>query len=121
MDEDNFHLMDNAKAVSTITGTVAMEAYARKKPVILFGRSLLEVEGVHIYQNMELLNMFIKRVHKNDVKIKNVIDSLTELCSKNNISGLDLSTREEINYYKYHGFEEKAHYDLLTEVLVNNN
>lgn len=35
---DSFTLMENALAVSTVTGTVGWEAAARKKPVIIFGR-----------------------------------------------------------------------------------
>lgn len=34
---DSFELMQNAKAVATITGTVGWEAMVRKKPVIVFG------------------------------------------------------------------------------------
>lgn len=36
-DVDSFTLMENALAVSTVTGTVGWEATARKKPVIIFG------------------------------------------------------------------------------------
>lgn len=36
-EEDTFSLIQHAKAVSTITGTVGWEAIVRKKPVIVFG------------------------------------------------------------------------------------
>lgn len=39
---DSFALMENAKAVSTITGTVGWEAMVRHKPVLLFGLAWYE-------------------------------------------------------------------------------
>lgn len=46
-DVDSFTLMENALAVSTVTGTVGWEATARKKPVIIFGRVWYErMKGV---------------------------------------------------------------------------
>jgi hypothetical protein len=46
-DVDSFTLMENALAVSTVTGTVGWEAAARKKPVIIFGRVWYErMKGV---------------------------------------------------------------------------
>jgi hypothetical protein len=121
MDEDNFKLIDNAKAISTITGNVALEAYIRKTPVILFGRSLLNLKGVHIVDNICQLENFITQVCNDEVKIENIVETLVELCSKNNISGLDLTSRENIDYHNFKGFQENAHYKLLEEVLINQN
>jgi hypothetical protein len=119
MDEDNFKLIDNAKAISTITGNVALEAYVRKIPVILFGRSLLNVEGVHVYKDISHLENFVNKVCDNKVKIENVIDNLVNLCLKNNISGLDLESRKDIDYHNFKDFQENAHFKLLTEVFIN--
>ena len=44
---DSFTLMENAMAVSTVTGTVGWESVVRKKPVIIFGRVWYEhMKGV---------------------------------------------------------------------------
>jgi hypothetical protein len=39
---DSFHLLANAKAVATISGTVGWEAMVRRKPVLVFGTSWYE-------------------------------------------------------------------------------
>ena len=38
--EDTFQLIENSKAVATVTGTVAWEAMLRKKPAIIFGKHI---------------------------------------------------------------------------------
>jgi hypothetical protein len=121
LDYDIFNLIDNAKAVSTITGNVAVESFTRKTPVILFGRSLLDVDGVHLYKDVNSLQIFINKVCNNEIKIENVVSTFVNLCSKNNISGLDLSSNEEIDYHNYKEFQENAHYKLLTEVLIKQS
>jgi len=118
MDIDNFELIDNAIAISTITGNVALEAYVRKVPVILFGRSLLKVEGVHVYKDTDLLEKFVNEVCENKIRIENVATNLKDLCINNSISGLDLKRRDQIDYHDFKGFQENAHYTLLTEVLT---
>jgi len=42
LNADSFHLISNAKAVATITGTVGWEAMVRGKPVLIFGLSWYE-------------------------------------------------------------------------------
>lgn len=116
---DSFHLIDHAKVVLSITGTVALESYIRKTPVVIFGRTLLHLKGVHSYKSIDSLKLFLEQALKNKVVIENVRDNLTDLCYKNNVSGLDLSTRDEVDYHNFYHIEEKAHFKLLTEVLVN--
>lgn len=116
---DSFKLIDNAKVVLNITGTVALESYVRKTPVILFGRSLLRLKGVHVYQNFKALQNFINDAFNDKIKIENIVDELTDLCSENNISGLDLSIKEDIDYYNFYRFEDQAHFKLLTKTLLN--
>jgi hypothetical protein len=49
---DTFTLIDNARAVATITGTVAIEALARGKPVICFGEAYYKhFAGVTSYRD----------------------------------------------------------------------
>jgi hypothetical protein len=118
LDVDNFELIDNAKAASSITATTtALESYGRQTPFILFGKSLFEAQGIHIYKDIKALQEFINRVCKDEVKINNVEETLVELCLKKSIAGIDLSSREDIDYYQYYDPEEQAHYKLLTEVL----
>jgi hypothetical protein len=121
MNYDIFNLIDHAKAVSTITGNVAVESFTRKTPVILFGRSLLDVDGVHLYKDVNSLQIFINKVFNNEINIEDVVSTFVNLCSKNNISGLDLSLNEEIDYHNFKGFQENAHYKLLTEVLIKQS
>jgi hypothetical protein len=50
---DTFTLIDNARAVATITGTVAIEALARGKPVICFGEAYYKhFAGVTTYRDI---------------------------------------------------------------------
>lgn len=50
---DTFKLIDNARAVATITGTVAIEALARGKPVICFGEAYYKhFAGVTTYRDI---------------------------------------------------------------------
>lgn len=50
---DTFTLIDNARAVATITGTVAIEALARGKPVICFGEAYYKhFSGVASYRDI---------------------------------------------------------------------
>jgi hypothetical protein len=50
---DTFTLIDNARAVATITGTVAIEALARGKPVICFGEAYYKhFAGVTSYRDI---------------------------------------------------------------------
>jgi len=56
LEANPFDLIDNSKAVATITGTVAWEAIIRKKPTIIFGFSWLEsYHGIKkIINNMDI-------------------------------------------------------------------
>jgi hypothetical protein len=105
-------------AVATITGTSAIEAYIRKTPVIVFGRNNLKVNGVHGFKTVDALSTFIKQVCENKIEIDNVVENLFNLCYKTSISGIPENTTEKIDYYHYKkGFQENAHYKLLSKVL----
>lgn len=120
LDVDNFELIDHAKAACSITATTTfLESYGRKTPFILFGKSLFDANGIHIYKDVDSLQKFIDEVLNNKVKIENVVETLVGMCANNSISGIDLSSREEIDYYNYYDPEEYAHYKLLTEVLFD--
>lgn len=113
---DNFQLMDHALAISSITGTVALEGYVRKKPVILFGRCVLQVEGVHGFSTMENLQSFVNEVVQGNIKIDNVVENLINLCKNGTFSGLDdeLPVVDYVNYRKY---RTNAHLQSLTLLL----
>jgi len=115
MHMDNFQLMDNALAVATITGTVALEGYVRKKPVILFGRSTLKVNGAHRFSTIDKLQEFVDAVVLGKVKIENVIANLVALCSKGSFSGLD-DEIPIIDYYTKRKYKQNAHLKSLTEL-----
>jgi hypothetical protein len=108
MNMDNFQLIDNALAVSTITGTVGLESYVRKKPVILFGRTVLNVPGVHAYKSISELRVFVDQVINQEIQIKAVIDNLVKLCANGTFSGLeDLDPVNSTHSNK--AYKEKAH------------
>jgi hypothetical protein len=113
---DNFQLMDNAMAVSTITGTVALEGYVRQKPVILFGRSTLKVEGAHGFTTIENLNKFVNKVIQGDIKINNVVENLVNLCAYGSFSGLD-DEFPVMDYYTKRKYKQNAHLRSLTALL----
>lgn len=119
MHTDNFDLMDNAKAVATITGTVAVEAYARKTPVIIFGRSHLNVPGAHPFQTIEQLQEFINQVVSGEVKIDNVVDALTQHCLANSVSGITTPVDVPLDYYLKNNYRDHAHFTLLEMLLLN--
>lgn len=123
MHMDNFQLMDHALAVSTITGTVALEGYIRKKPIILFGRSLLQVEGVHVFSAMKELRSFVIDTLHDRIKIDDVKNSLFEICKKGVFSGLD-DEYPILDFYTKRKYKMNAHLrslKVLLERLVNQN
>ena len=81
MDMDNFKLIDHAKAVSTITGTVGLESYVMKRPVILFGRSVLNLKGVHGFVSIDKLQIFVDDVIKGRIEISDVENNDPSLLS----------------------------------------
>jgi hypothetical protein len=120
MHVDNFQLMDNAKAVSTITGTVALEAYARKKPVIVFGKSNLNVHGAHAYHTMEKLQEFVRQVVEDKIQIENVVDTLTQHCLKKSVSGIETPIEVPLDYYLKNNYRDAAHFALLEMLLIKD-
>lgn len=117
---DNFQLMDHALAVSTITGTVALEGYVRKKPVILFGRFTLKLEGAHGFTTIDNLQAFVDRVVNKQIKINNVLENLVDLCAKGTFSGLD-DEFPIIDYATNRRYKQNAHLRSLTELLIHES
>lgn len=112
LEQDNFELVDNALAVCTITGTVGIEAFARKVPVIYFGVSWLLAKGVHVYKDMDGLVKFLSELIENKVELPvNVRDELVTAL-KYSVSGLD-DDLEQLDYYNFVPYEEKAHLFLI--------
>lgn len=122
LDEDTFALIDNSLFVSTITGTVGLQAYIRKKPVVYFGRSNLVVKGVHHFSTPGKLKTFIDRVCEEIEIVEDVHDNLINLCSNNCVSGIptDMSI-EEIDYHYVKDFQQSAHFKILSEILSKIN
>jgi hypothetical protein len=114
---DNFQLIDHSLAVATITGTAAVEAYIRKKPVIIFGLNNLSVEGVHSFNSIDEMQDFVNKVVNKSIEIDNVVENLFNLCVKKSASGMTKSLDDEIDYYLPYEYEEAAHYKLLSKLL----
>ena len=115
---NSFELIDHALGVATITGTSAIESYIRKKPVIVFGRNNLNVDGVHGFKNVEDLELFVRKVCEKKIQIDNVSENLYNMCVHSAMSGIPEDTTESVDYYTYKkSFQEIAHYKLLSQVL----
>lgn len=117
MDMDSFSLIDQAMAVSTIKGTVALEAYIRSKPVIVFGKTNLRLPGVHNFSNIYNLKKFIDDVVSNKVKVKNQMEELMASCLKTSISGITTRPEDTKDYSFTREVRENASYKLLTKLL----
>lgn len=114
---NSFQLIDNAIAVATITGTVALESYIRKKPAILFGRSNFYIDGVHVFTSINNLTIFLKNLFQGGVNINSINSELLSLCSKAVVSGILGSRQEDIIYHCISEHQENAHYKLLTKLI----
>jgi hypothetical protein len=73
-DTDPFSLIDNAKAVITITGTMGWEALVRKKPVICFGPNWYDsfsnsVLRIKTTEDLRGMVSFIKQHQYNEAKL----------------------------------------------------
>jgi len=68
---DTFSLIDNAKAVATVTGTSAWESIIRGIPSITFGHSWFNhCNGVTYIESLEDLISFFEKIQKNNFQIK---------------------------------------------------
>jgi len=88
---DTFKLIDEAIAVSTITGTVGVEALARGKPVLFFGKAIYrDAPGAYCVSNVsqvsEALNTILK-VHNKKKQIEGMEVYIRGII-ENSISGL---------------------------------
>lgn len=82
-----FDLIDNAKAVVTVTGTTGWQAVARGKPVLTFGYSWYRgCEGVFYTPTKESCWEALSKIEKgykvNRQKVKVFLKALSEVCFK---------------------------------------
>lgn len=119
LETDTFEIIDNALAVSTITGTVGLQSYIRKVPVIFFGISSLKANGVHIYNNRNELKDFIEKLIKLEIKVGDVESEIMNALV-GSVSGIN-NEIEIIDYHDFVGFEESAHFKLLSKYIDLNN
>jgi hypothetical protein len=96
MDMDPFMLLDNAKAVATITGTSAWEAVIRGVPALVFGHAWYRgCEGVYTIRNGEDIRAAVNEIEKGfkpDLKKVRLFNKVLE----------DLGTRAYVEpRYKY--------------------
>lgn len=117
MDTDSFSLIDHSIAVATIKGTVTLETYLRKKPVIIFGKTNLNLPGVHNFKSIDKLQEYINDAIANKVKIENQIENLTASCLKASASGLTETPENTADYSFKRDVRENASYKLLTKLL----
>lgn len=97
LEVDAYYLIDNCKAVATITGTTSGEAVIRGKPAIIFGNGTIKnttYEFIHQYHDLPGLQDFleksdgIEKNSNNDDKFINDILGSTFSSSKNEIQEL---------------------------------
>jgi hypothetical protein len=117
IETDSFQLIDNAVAIATITGTVALEAYIRKKPVSMFGMCNLKLAGVYGFETVDGLEKFISKIMNNSILIEDIVENLLRLCSGKAVSGIPKENPDEVDYHSARLFQENAHYKLLTKLL----
>jgi hypothetical protein len=117
--QNTFDLIDHALAIATITGTVGLQAYIRKTPVIYFGLSMFKAPGVHVYSDIENLKLFISKLMSNNIKIEDIRTSLVQAL-KGSLSGLPSENDVDLDYHSSKGYQEKAHFKLLTHYFKEN-
>ena len=72
----SFDLIDNAKAVATVTGTVGLESVIRSVPVLSFGYAWYALcEGVFVIKNRDELTEALKQIEDGYQVDKNLVDS----------------------------------------------
>jgi hypothetical protein len=115
MHTNSFDLIDNAMVVMTIKGTVALESYIRKKPVIMFGKSNLCLKGVHNFNTIKDLENFIRLVLQDKIQLKDIKIELLNACYGVSVSGLE-STADKIKDYSYN----KTMREVASLILLSN-
>ena len=67
---DTFNLIDNAKAVATVTSTSAWEAVIRGVPALTFGHSWFNYcNGVKYVESLNDLYLFFNKLEKEEIKL----------------------------------------------------
>jgi capsule polysaccharide export protein KpsC/LpsZ len=81
---DTFELIDNSKAIATLTGTIGFESVIRGKPVLCFGYAWYRgCEGVLSIQSLKQLELYVDQI-KNGYKpalekVRKFIQALEEI------------------------------------------
>lgn len=110
----SFDLIDNSKAVATVTGTVGLEAVIRGKPVFVFGHAWYRgCEGVFYTPTLESCKELISKIqngYKIELqKVKAFLYALEKTCHRGYvISGY---------YQKIAGISERENIDTLTRAI----
>jgi hypothetical protein len=111
--QNTFDLIDHALSIATITGTVGLQAYIRKTPVIYFGLSMFKAPGVHVYSDIDKLKLFVSKLMTNSIKIEDIRTDLIQAL-KGSLSGLPSKNEVDLDYHSSVGYQEEAHFKLLT-------
>lgn len=118
LDCDTFEMIDKAKAIVTITGTVGVQALIRNKPVIAFGTaSYRNLKNVCVVKNdidfQKELNQVLNLKSLEDSELK---EMFLEVAQKS-ISGLHQHiNKQAINFYKREN-RVNGHIELLRTLL----
>lgn len=76
---DNFEVIDGAVCVSTLSGTVGVEALIRGVPVVYFGLpAAYELNGQHVYENAQTLQEFLEKAVAGDFRRATIRDSIEQ-------------------------------------------
>ncbi|MCA1760481.1 MAG: hypothetical protein LC658_12000, partial [Bacteroidales bacterium] len=82
VETNTFDLIENARAVSTVTGTAGWEGMVRKKPVIIFGFAWYEAfDGVLKIKNQttaEYITAFIENYHFDELDLLAYLQAFSE-------------------------------------------
>jgi len=119
LDTDTFKLIDYSIATATLTGTVGLQSILRNRPVIFFGRTLMNFSGVHQYTSYDELLTFIKLITniKIDVK-KNAVLFLKQILY-NSVTGIN-NYKGNIDVHSSKSIQQNAHLRLLEKIICQD-
>lgn len=96
LDNNQFNLIDNAKAVATITGTAGWEALVRGTPAITFGNAWYrDAPGCHRVKNQNQLTTVIDNINNNNnIKDKEINEFVSSIESIGYRGSLNSSSKQ---------------------------
>jgi hypothetical protein len=128
---DTYQLIDNSKAVATLTGTIGFESIVRGKPALCFGYAWYRgCEGVFSVDSLKTLRMEIEKIENgytpDTEKVKKYVQALEETGIRGFVEpyyekGFDFF--ENVNNLKEAivGFEVKESIKRSKENIINRN